>query len=213
MIVLDLKLRDDKSYNKSYQGIYMCVQSSASWLRLGKSQQSSCSGDRECLCKTSWPSSSCWDISVWTKAVDWQTHIATLHTATTSKNPSEPVKSCARYLSSILDRRRLNNMNDGAASADPRDSGSERRISSTFSLLSAGPSLQTLFWLDVKIDLLRLPPQHQHGTRHEWFFIGLICKTALWSAGMDPVTSKCSPWESKDWKVQCFLRHVPSYLV
>lgn len=32
-----------------------------------------------------------------------------------------------------------------------------------FLLLSAGPSLQTLFWLDVKIDLLNLPPQHQRG--------------------------------------------------
>lgn len=76
-----------------------------------------------------------------------------------------------------------------------------------FFLLSAGPSLQTLFWLDVKIDLLRLPPWHQPWMIFHWFDMQnrtqkrqhMICST-----GMDPVTCKGSPWESKDWKRQCF---------
>lgn len=99
------------------------------------------------------------------------------HTVTAVTSPPKPIKSYARYLSIILDSLHLNNMNT-AASADLIDSGWEQQISSTFFLLS-GPLLQTLFWLDIKIDLLRLPPQHQQAMRYGWFFIGLICKTAF----------------------------------
>lgn len=76
---------------------------------------------------------------------------------------------------------------------------------------SAEPSLQTLIWLNVKIGLLRLPFQHQQGRHYVWFFIGLICKTALrsveiWFAVLEWILSPASVHRGnqKTGKVQCF---------
>lgn len=69
--------------------------------------------------------------------------------------------------------------------------------------LSTGLSLQSLFWLDVKIDhLLCLYPQHQHTMHDGWFFWFDIqshrhkCWNAKCCTGIGPVNCECS---QKQW--------------
>lgn len=72
-----------------------------------------------------------------------------------------------------------------------------------------GPSLQTLFWLHLKIDLPHLPPQHQHPMLRGWVLTGLMlnwkydslyrngsCHLEVFSVAIKAVgsTVQCFPW-------------------
>lgn len=83
-------------------------------------------------------------------------------------------------------------------------------ISPTSSNTRADPSLQTLIWLNVKIDLLRVPFQRQQGRHYVWFFTSLICKTALrsveiWFGVLEWILSPASVrhGNEKPGKVEC----------